>query len=66
MPVARDSQGQEQREVPGPVRTKNCPLPCRDSPEREQREITDLVWEQIPGFVWEQDRIEMHILYIWR
>ena len=30
-------------------RTKNWPLPCRDSPEREQREIPGLVWEWLAG-----------------
>ena len=25
-----------------------------------------LVWEQIPGLVWEQDHIEIHLLYIYR
>ena len=47
-------------------RSKNWSLPCRDSPEREQREIPGSVWEQFPGLDWEQDLIEMYILYIWR
>ena len=45
-------------------RTKNWPLPCRDSSQREQREITGLVWEQISVLVWEQDIIEI-LLYIY-
>ena len=36
-------------------------LPCRHSPEREQNEIHGLVWERIPGLVWEQDLIKVHL-----
>ena len=39
-------------------RTKNQPLPCRDSPEREPREIT--------GLVWDEDFIEMHVFIHFR
>ena len=42
-------------------RTKNWPLPCRDSPEKAQREIPGLIWDQIPGLVWEQDHNKMHL-----
>ena len=51
-------------------RTKNWPLPCRHSPEREEREIPGHVWEQISGLgtgpYWKATFICLEGNYLWR
>ena len=46
-------------------KTKNWPLPCRDSPEREEREIPDLFWNRFL-VLFGNKTVLKSTFYIWR